>query len=68
MILPYLDKTWTASRPKGDIIYTEDDVMSPSDYAAGFRRWAPEAPKSVGVFMAEARKRYEREHLGNDEM
>ena len=42
--------------------------MSPADYAAGFRRWAPEAPKSVGVFMAEAQKRYEREHLGNDEM
>lgn len=49
------------TRPKGDILYTEDDVMSPADYAAGFRRWAPEAPSEAGAFIAEARKRYERE-------
>jgi len=51
-------------RPKGDILYTEDDVMSPADYAAGFRRWAPEAPSEAGALIAEARKRYEREPLG----
>lgn len=39
-------------------------VMSPADYAAGFRRWAPEAPSEAGAFIAEARKRYEREPLG----
>ncbi|CAK9018784.1 unnamed protein product [Durusdinium trenchii] len=50
-------------RPPGDIVYTEDDVMSPADYAAGFRRWAPPSPSQAGTghFMAQARRRFERE-------
>ncbi|CAJ1399664.1 unnamed protein product [Effrenium voratum] len=50
-------------RPQKDQLYSEDDVLSPADYAAGFRRWAPSAPspEQPGLFMAEARRRYERE-------
>ena len=42
-------------RAKGDIVYTEDDLMSPADYAAGFRKWAPPAPGAEpGSYMAQA--------------
>lgn len=46
----------SSPRPPGDIVYTEDDVMSPADYAAGFRRWAPPSPSQAGTghFMAQA--------------
>ena len=46
---------------RGDKLYTDDDFVSPQDYAAGFKRRAPPAPSAPGKLMAEIRQRYERE-------
>ena len=51
-------------RPPGDVVLTEDDVVTASDVAAGLRRHAPAAPDASGSFMAMARRRYEREQPG----
>ena len=51
-------------RPPGDVVLTEDDVVSKEDVAKGLRRHAPPAPDASGSFMAMARRRYEREPLG----
>jgi len=58
-----LRREWMRPPSNLDQLYEADDFVSPEDRAAGIRRWAPPSPTLAqpGQFMAQARRRYERE-------